>query len=182
VNASAAAARAASTASAEGGSEAASSRVGADHELCGAAADVADGDALRRLLEGGDRAVPREHPLLFGAEDAHRHTGSTRERVRELVAVAALTAGRGDEDRDPLAAEPPCATGLRAGYLDRLRALRRADVAVALDLLAQAELLLLLMHGQDLTAVRDGNEQAKRVRAYVDDCDSHRLHCSRRVG
>jgi hypothetical protein len=105
-----------------------------------------------------------------------------RERVGELVAVAALAAGRGDEDLDPLAAEPPRPARLRACDLDRLRALRRADVAVALDLLAEAELLFFLVHGQHLPAVRDGYQQAQRVGADVDDCDSHALHSSQRVG
>jgi hypothetical protein len=134
------------------------------------------------VLEGGECAVPGQHPLFLRAQDPYRNAGAARERVGELVAVRALAARRGDEDLDPLAAEPPGPPRLRARDLDGLRALGRADVAVALDLFPEAELLALLVHGQHVPAVRDGDQQAKRVRAHIDDCDSHGFHCSHCVG
>ena len=138
-------------------------------------------------LSGGcsSAATAPSHASIPSSSELRIRTGTPvprAERVGELVAVAALAAGRGDEDLDPLAAEPPRPARLRARDLDGLGALRRADVAIALDLLAEAELLLLLVHGQHLPAVRDGDEQAERVRAHVDDRDSHALHCSQRVG
>src|SRR4030095_9514853 len=76
-------------------------------ELSRAAPDIADGDALRRVLKRRHRAVPGEGSFLLSAPDADREAGPAQERVRELLAVRALPAGRGDDDLDALAAELP---------------------------------------------------------------------------
>src|SRR4029079_17627078 len=79
----------------------------ADDDLRGAAADVADADALGQVVEAGERATVGVRRLLVGREHADRRAASRGEGFDQRVRVRLLAAGRRDDDLDPRAAEPP---------------------------------------------------------------------------
>ena len=116
------------------------------------------------MLSGGcsSAATAPSHASMPSSSELRIRTGTPVPRASASTnssLLRALPAGRGDEDLDPLAAEPPRPARLRARYLDGLRDTSRADVAVALDLLAETELLPLLVHGQR-PAGRPGRQRA----------------------
>src|SRR2546430_2031970 len=126
--------------------------------------------------------VPSPSSAIGGTMAGNAAPAPARPGPRPPAAGGALPAGRGDDDRAPLTAEPMGAPRLGPRDLRGLHALRRSDVAIALDLLAQAERLTLLAHGHDLLPGRPGDEQAERIGSDVDDRDPHPPHCVREGG
>ena len=146
---------------------------GADRELGGAAADVADRDGARRAHEG-DGALERKPCLLVPREDANGHAGRARERVDELIRVARLPAGRGDDDVDQRSAARARDVGEAAQALGRVGELDGRDRAVALDVGAEADRALAVGDANESVPAAGGDQEPDRVRPHVDDGDVHR--------
>ena len=153
-------------------------RDGPNRELQGAAADVADGDRIADFLAGGDRAVPREHAFLLGAEDAHRRFRCLVQRRDELPCVGALTTGGSDEDLGRDATELPSSSHVRRRRFGCSQSLLAGKPAGALDLFAEPDLNAILAN----RTVAGRDQEAHSVGADIDYSDPHSGDCRDPVG
>ena len=141
-------------------------------------ADVDDGHAPDREPAGPrEGAVVREPPLLFGTEHAHRHPGRPREGMNERAGGTSLAAGCSHDRASALGALGACEPGVAPGHAGDGVHRSGTEPSTLRDLGPEAEALAALEDGGHPPARGDvGDEQARRVRPYVDDGDAHRGH------